>query len=78
MYVKNNIPCKRRNDLEKDNIECLWVEINVRNKKILVGIFYRPPNSNDLVFSNIENSKGMVVDTGIADIIILGDLILIF
>ena len=73
VHVKNDIPCKRRDDLELNNIECLWVEINVRNKKLLVGTFYRPPNSNALVFSNIENSIGMAVDTGIADIIIHGD-----
>ena len=73
VYVKNDIPSKRRDDLELNNIECLWVEINVRNKKLLVGTFYRPQNSNALVFSNIENSSGMAVDTGIADIIILGD-----
>ena len=35
MYVKTGIPCKRRADLELINIECLWVEINVRNKKVL-------------------------------------------
>ena len=39
----------------------------------MVGIFYRPPNSNALVLSNIENSIGMAVDTGINDIIIIGD-----
>lgn len=49
------------------------MEINVKNKKILVGSFYRPPNSNALIFSDIENSIGMAFDTGIADIIILGD-----
>ena len=40
---------------------------------MLVGTFYRPPNSNSLVFSDIEKSIGMAVDTGIADIVILGD-----
>ena len=43
VYVKNDIPCKRRDDLELNNIECLWVEINVRNKKLFVGTFYQPP-----------------------------------
>ena len=64
VYVKNDIPCKRRDDLELNNIECLWVEINVRNKKLFVGTFYRQPKSNALVFSNIENSIGMAVDKG--------------
>ena len=73
VYIKNDIPCKRRQDLELLNIECLWVEINIKSKKMLVGTFYRPPNSNSLVFSDIENSIGIAVDTGIADIVILGD-----
>ena len=33
VYVKNCIPCKRRNDLELISIECLWLEINIRKKK---------------------------------------------
>ena len=40
---------------------------------MLEGTFYRPPNSNSFVFSDIENSVGMAVDTGIADTVILGD-----
>ena len=69
VYVKAGIPCKRRVDLELMNTECLWVEINIRNKKILVGIFYRPPNSHPPVWSDIENSMGMATDTGITAVI---------
>ena len=32
VYVKDGIPCKRRTDLELINIECILVEVNVRNK----------------------------------------------
>ena len=60
-------------DLELINIECVWVEVNVRNKRVLVGTFYRPPNSLPLMLSDIENSIGLAVDTGISDIVILGD-----
>ena len=49
VYVKTGIPCKRRVDLELINIECLRVEINIRNKKDLVGTFYRLPNSHPQV-----------------------------
>ena len=45
VYVKVNIPCKRRHDLELNTIECIWLELNIKNKKLLVGTFYRPPNS---------------------------------
>lgn len=71
VYVKNDIPSKRRNDLELISIECLWLEINIRNRKILVGTFYRPPNSTPQVLTDIENSIGLAVDTGISDIVIL-------
>ena len=73
VFVKDCIPCKRRADLELINIECIWVEVNVRNKTILVGTFYRPPNSHPLILNDIENSIGLAVDTGISDIVILGD-----
>ncbi|MCG7877682.1 MAG: reverse transcriptase domain-containing protein [Candidatus Thiodiazotropha endolucinida] len=73
VYVKNGIPCKRRGDLELIDIECMWLEINVRNRKILVGTFYRPPNSTPFVLNEIENSIGLAVDTGTADIVVVGD-----
>ena len=63
VYVKDGIPCKRRTDLELINIDC--VEVNVRNKRVLVGTFHRPPNSLPLILSDIENSIGLAVDTGI-------------
>ena len=40
---------------------------------MLVGKLYQPPESSSLVFTDIENSIRMVVDTGISEIIILGD-----
>ena len=73
VYVKKDIPCKCRFDLEVANIECLRLELNIRNRKLLVGTFYRPPNPLQTVLSNIENSIGLAVDTGIADIIITDD-----
>ena len=55
VYVKVNIPCQRRHDLELNTIECIWLELNIKNKKLLVGTFYRPPNSTSLILADIEN-----------------------
>ena len=33
VYIKNDIPCKRRQDLEMVTIECLWIEINIKKQK---------------------------------------------
>ena len=73
LYVKEGLHCKRRDDLEIQNIESVWIEIANSHKRILVGLFYRPPNSTSQLFSNIEDSTGLAVDTGINDIILTGD-----
>ena len=40
VYVCNNVFfSKRRHDLELPNIECLWVEISIKNKIQLIGTF---------------------------------------
>ena len=73
LYVKEGIHYKRRNDLELRNIESIWIEVANSHKRVLVGLFYRPPNSDAAYFSSIEDSVGLAIDTGISDIIITGD-----
>ena len=73
VYVRDNIFSKRRNDLELPNLECVWVEINIHNRKLLIGTFYRPPNSPLATFQAIEDSIGLAADTNVHDLIITGD-----
>ena len=73
VYVNNNIFSKRRNDLEIPNIECVWVEHFSHGKKLLVGTFYRPPNSTAAIFTAIEDPIGLATDTNAYDILITGD-----
>ena len=68
------LQCKRRLDLELVNIECVWIEIIVKNKKLLIGTFYRPPTASPVVLSDIENSIGFATDTGVEDIVVTEDL----
>ena len=74
IYVKEGLHYKPREDLEIRGIECIWIEVANNNKRILFGLFYRPPNSNASYFSDIEDSNALAVDMGISDIIITGDL----
>ncbi len=74
VYVSDQLFATRRRDLEIQGTECIWLEISIHNKPLLIGTFYRPPNSLPGVLSTIENSIGLAVDTGIADIVITGDL----
>ena len=73
IYVKEDIYYKRRLDLEPRGIECIWIELILKNKHILFGLFYRPPNSDAIYFSTVEDSFHLAVDTGMKDIIITGD-----
>ena len=59
--------------MELPNVECNWVEISIRNKKQLIGTFYRPPNSPNAVFSSIEELIGLALDTNIENILLTGD-----
>ena len=73
LYVKNNIHYKRRHDLELRGVESIWIELALKHKHILFGVFYIPPNSEAVVFSAIEDSINLAVDSGVNDIIITGD-----
>ena len=73
IYVKNNIPCKRRTDLEVDGVESVWLEIRLKNKTVLLGKCYRAPNSSIDVHNKIESSIDLAFGTNIPNIIITGD-----
>ena len=46
VYVKNDITCSRRKDLENEHFESIWTEMFPKNSKaVLIGHFYRSPAS---------------------------------
>ena len=73
IYVKETIFYCSRRDLEPVGIECIWIELTLKHKHILFGLFYRPPNSDSTYFTSIEDSIHLAVDTGIQDIVVTGD-----
>ena len=42
IIIRNSLPALRRTDLETE-CEVLWVEIMRRNRPLLFGVYYRPP-----------------------------------
>ena len=45
VYVRNGVKVERRLDLERNDMECIWLEIFPKNSKsFLVGNLYRHPN----------------------------------
>ena len=73
VYVKNELYSRRRNDLEVADIACVWLETHNHNKKVLIGTFYRPPNSTPAALNSVENSIGLAFDTDTENILITGD-----
>ena len=62
VYIKEDIYSRRRTDLELPHVECVWVEINIHHQKILIGTFYRPPNSCAQTLSYIEDLINLALD----------------
>ena len=73
IYIRDTIKYRRRQDLELLGLECIWVEIYLFNKHLLLGTLYRPPSSNSSYFDMIEDTLHLAVDTGIDDIVLTGD-----
>ena len=74
VYVTNSIYYKRRKDLEGFGTENIWIELIMsHNKHLLIGLFYRPPNSSQDTDTRIENSIDLAPNTGIQNIVIIGD-----
>ena len=73
IYVRDTLTCKRRTDLELQNLEAVWIEIVVKTKKILIGGFYRAPNSNADYFTLLDESIDRAHNTNIPDIVVTGD-----
>ena len=40
IYLKKRIPFIERTDLTIPNLEPIWVEVNLCNKKVIIGKFY--------------------------------------
>ena len=73
LYVKEGLHYKRRDDLELQNIENIWIELANSQKRTLLRLFYRPPNSDAAYLAHIEDSISLAIGTGISELIITGD-----
>ena len=73
VYSRSNIGVKRREDLEINGLEVIWVELRLSGRRILIGGIYRPPNSDFSVWTKIEETIDKAKATNINDIYLLGD-----
>ena len=72
-YVREDIICKHRENLESDSIESLWLEIFPKHcKSFLVGFIYRNPSSNMSWVENFDLQIEQVLDEN-RENLLLGD-----
>ena len=74
VYVRDYINAERREDLETNDISCLWLEISPdKGKSFLVGNMYRPPDSKIEYNDRFEDFIDTVLNEG-KEFILLGDI----
>ena len=73
IYVRDNNPYVRRDDLLVDELEAICLEIKkTKCKPFLIATWYRPPNSSVEIFDNFENFPYLAENENM-DLIITGD-----
>ena len=50
-FIKEGVDCKRRKDLQLENIEIMWIEFFIKySKNILIATLYRPPDTSNYLY----------------------------
>ena len=74
IYLRANLNYRIRDDLNNDELECLFVEISKpRSTPFLVGTWYRPPSSPPDLFGEFEKVIAKI-DAENKELYILGDV----
>ncbi|CAB4017796.1 Hypothetical predicted protein [Paramuricea clavata] len=77
IYIKECIEWRRRQDLENDSVEIMWIEVFIKNsKRWLVAVYYRPSESSSYFPANFDETFNDTLRESAnesKEIIILGD-----
>ncbi len=77
LYVRESIGAIHRTDLEKNDTEILWVELRLRDKRVLFATCYRPPGATALQVDAFIDSLSNQVECAMNDnpdaLIMVGD-----
>jgi hypothetical protein len=78
MYISDCYSWIRRSELEASNLECIWIELIVKNSiNILIGTMYRPPAGSKYLPSNFEKSVDeifSIISLENKETILMGDM----
>ena len=72
IYVRNNLICKPRPDLDVPELEAIWVETKLNQETFLVGSFYRAPDALVRYWDLVNDSIKLAMNTP-HKLVVLGD-----
>ena len=72
IYFSDKLKAIRKPEFEPVSTECIWAEVQCHNRNIMIGLFYRPPNSRNDFYRHLEWSLESVCDYS-SEIVIFGD-----
>lgn len=76
LYIKDDLTYKIRDDLglNEDNIcQSLFTEVNIDNRKVIIGVIYRPPNSDMEKFNDYIDQTLTCISKSKSIAYIMGD-----
>ena len=65
LYVKSNVYCQVKTEFNTDDLEILWAEVHTGNSKAMVGVIYRPPQTDISFYQKFEHNIQSVLDLNI-------------
>lgn len=60
IYLSNAVRARRRVDLEPNNVERIWLEIEEPTCRYFLCCLYRPPHTNSTFWNNLSRSLDKV------------------
>ena len=64
MFISSTLKWQRRYDLERDDLESMWIEIFPHNAKIsLLSTIYRPSDQSKYLFKNVKTLLNDTLNT---------------
>ena len=73
VYMSEAVKSMRRQDLEEEGMEIVWIQIKMSKRSLLIGNVYRPPDAPAVWMDGLEAMLERVVQEKL-DVVLLGDL----
>jgi hypothetical protein len=74
IWVKDNISVSHKSELDHKDLECVWLEVAIKDFNLLLAVIYRPPSSTNAFWDILHEQIGLSVSYGYKNLMFIGDL----